>query len=167
PIPSAAVTPVSCFGGNDGSILISLDPSADDDTPYTYELFVYDPSPTAAGASVAGPQASPLFNNTIAPITAGQYEVVVTSSRGCPVTLEPITIVGPTAALNVVPSQTPYACNATNDDVFPVITLTISGGTAPYDVAYTGPSSSGSETDVTDADLVAADVQYNITAPVA
>ncbi len=166
PIPSATVTPVSCFGGDDGTILIELDPTADDDTPYSYTLFVYDPSPTATGALVAGPQASPLFNNTVAPITAQQYEVVVTSGKGCSVTLEPITVGQPAAALNVVPTQTPYSCDAANDSVLPVITLTISGGTAPYDVSYTGPSSSGSETDVVDEDAGAADVQYTITAPV-
>ncbi|MBL0684698.1 T9SS type B sorting domain-containing protein [Aquimarina mytili] len=168
PIPTATPTPVSCFGGDDGTILIELDPTADDNPTYTYELFVYDPSPTATGVSVTGPQTSPLFNNTIAPIPAGQYEVVVTSGKGCTATVEPITVGGPTAALNVVPSQTPYSCDPSNDAVFPVITLTISGGTAPYDVSYTGPSSSGTETDVADADgNPANDVQYEIDAPVA
>ncbi|MEW7289556.1 T9SS type B sorting domain-containing protein [Aquimarina sp. 2304DJ70-9] len=166
PIPSATVTDVLCFGGDDGTILIELDPTADDNPPYTYELFVYDPSPTATGASVAGPQASPLFNNTIAPIPAGQYEVVVTSGTGCTATVEPIDVGQPLAALNVVPSQTPYSCDGSNDSVFPVITLTISGGTSPYDVSYIGPSTSGTETDVADANAGLPDVQYEIDAPV-
>ncbi len=155
PIPSGTPTPVSCFGGTDGTILVTLDSTADDNPPYQYEI-------------VAGPVTRPAQSSaSFTGLPAGTYDIVVTSDKGCSNT-PPIQVVvgGPTAALNVVPAQSPYSCNLTNDDVFPVITLTISGGTAPYDVAYTGPSSSGSETDVTDADLVAADVQYNITAPV-
>ncbi|WP_025743897.1 T9SS type B sorting domain-containing protein [Aquimarina pacifica] len=167
PIPSAATTPVSCFGDTDGTILISLDAAADDNPPYSYTLFVYDPTVGVTGALVAGPQTDPLFDDSIAPIPAGDYEVVITSDKGCAVTLEPINVAGPTAALSVTDDQTTYGCDTNNDSVFPVVTLTIAGGTPPYDVSYVGLSSSGSDTDIVDADLVLADVQYDFTAPVA
>ncbi len=155
PIPTGRPTPVNCNGGNDGSILVELDPSADDNPPYTYEI--------TAGPLTRPAQANPLFEN----LPAGTYDIVVTSDKGCTNTPAiQVVVTEPAAALNVVPSQSLYACDAMNDGVFPVITLTITGGTAPYDVSYTGPSSSGSETDVADADGTAAGVQYEITAPV-
>lgn len=166
PIPSAVTTPVSCFGDTDGTILVSLDPTADDNPPYTYTLFVYDPTVGVTGALVAGPQTDPLFDDSIAPIPAGDYEIVVTSDKGCSVTLEPVNVGGPAAALSVSDTQTAYGCDTSNDAVYPVITLTISGGTPPYDVSYIGLSSTGSETDIVDADTGLADVQYDITAPV-
>ncbi len=158
PIPMGTPTPVSCFNGTDGTILVSLDTSADDNPPYTYELF-----PFGGGPSIAGPQSNPLFEN----LSAGNYEVVATSDKGCSGTSTQITITEPAAALNVTNSQTAYGCNASNADVFPVITLTITGGTPDYDVSYSG-GASGSETDVADADGNPANgVQYEITATVA
>ncbi len=157
PIPSGAPTPVSCFGGNDGTILVSLDPTADDNAPYTYIV-----RPFGGGATILGPQADPLFTG----LPAGSYEVVATSNKGCSGTSLEIIIGGPAAALNVVPSQTAYGCNASNVDVFPIITLTITDGTPDYDVSYTG-AATGSETDVADADGGTAGVQYNVTATVA
>ncbi len=138
PRPTAAATPVSCFGDDNGTILITLDPG-DNDTPYTYTLFVYDATPNTTGALVAGPQASPFFDNTIAPIPAGQYEVVVTSDSNCSATVEPITVGGPAAALSATPTPGNYRCDAANNEVFPDIVVDIVGGTAPYTITYTGP----------------------------
>ncbi|WP_438710623.1 T9SS type B sorting domain-containing protein [Aquimarina muelleri] len=158
PIPSGAPTPVSCFGGNDGTILVSLDPTADDNAPYTYIV-----RPFGGGATILGPQADPLFTG----LPAGSYEVVATSDKGCEGTSLEIIIGGPTAALNVVSSQTSYGCNVSNVEVFPIITLTITDGTPDYDVSYTG-AATGSETDVADADGNPANgVQYEVTATVA
>ncbi|WP_164914103.1 T9SS type B sorting domain-containing protein [Aquimarina sediminis] len=154
PIPSGTPTDVSCFGGSDGTILVSLDASADDNPPYQYEI--------VAGPTTRPLQSNPLFEN----LPAGTYDIVVTSDKGCSNTPAiQVTIGGPTAAVDVTFAQTAYGCDASNGDVFPVITLTITGGTAPYDVSYTG-AASGSETDVTDADGGTAGVQYEVTASV-
>ncbi|MCX2764216.1 T9SS type B sorting domain-containing protein [Aquimarina muelleri] len=155
PIPSGAPTPVSCFGGNDGTILVSLDPAADVDTPYQYQI--------VAGPETRPLQLDPLFEN----LPAGTYDIVVVSDKGCSNTPAIQVIVGgPTAALDVVPSQTAYGCSTSNVEVFPIITLTITDGTPDYDVSYTG-AATGSETDVADADGGTAGVQYNVTATVA
>ncbi len=138
PRPAANATPISCFGDDDGTIVITLDPG-DNDGPYSYTLFVYDPSPTATGALVAGPQASERFDNSIVPIPAGQYEVVVTAASGCTATVEPINVTGPAAALSATPTPGTYSCDPSNNDVFPDITVDIVGGTSPYTITYTGP----------------------------
>ncbi|EZH72255.1 hypothetical protein ATO12_22650 [Aquimarina atlantica] len=157
PIPSGTSTPVSCFNGTDGTILVSLDPTADDNPSYQYEI--------VAGPVVRGPQPNPLFEN----LPAGTYDIVVTSDKGCSNTPAiQVVVGGPTAILDASGLPGSYTCNATNDPVSPIIIVTIIGGTAPYDVSYTGPSSSGSETDVVDSDGNPANgVQYGITAPVA
>ncbi|WP_254504204.1 T9SS type B sorting domain-containing protein [Aquimarina spinulae] len=156
PIPSGVSTPVSCFNGTDGTILVSLDPTRDDNPPYQYQI--------VAGPLTRPLQPNPLFEN----LEAGTYDIVVVSDKGCSNTPAiQVTVGGPTAALTVTPDPpSAYGCNASNADVFPVITITIEGGTAPYDVSYSG-AATGSETDVADADGVRAGVQYEVTAIVA
>ncbi len=157
PIPSGTPTPVSCFSGTDGTILVSLDPTADDNPPYQYEI--------VAGPVLRPLQLNPLFEN----LPAGTYDIVAISDKGCSnAPAIQVVVGGPTAILDASGLPGSYTCNGANDPVSPIIIVTITGGTAPYDVSYTGPSSSGSETDVVDSDGNPANgVQYEITAPVA
>jgi hypothetical protein len=66
-----ATTPVTCNGGNDGTIirasLATPAPGVNDNPVYLYSL------------NGGTPQDSPLFSNLV----AGTYTVVVTSGRGC------------------------------------------------------------------------------------
>lgn len=161
PIADAPIVEdVSCNAGSGGVITVVLN-AASIDTPYTYELFVYDPSPTATGALVTGPQASPTFTGLV----AGDYEVIITSGLGCAMTVEPITV-GEPAVLDATTSQSNYTCNASNNDNFPDITIDITGGNAPYRISYNGPTGTFTNIVVSGAQhIVDADIDgvYNFT----
>jgi gliding motility-associated-like protein len=109
-----AATDVSCFGGADGTITVTL--NATDDPPFLYSL---DGGTTT--------QNDPLFTG----LTAGIYNVTVISAKGCEDT-QSITIDQP-ADLTATASSTIFTCdpsdNSQNDAQ---ITVTPAGGTAPY-----------------------------------
>ena len=111
---SLSKTDVSCFGGSDGTILVTL--NATDDPPFLYSL---DGGTTT--------QNDPLFTG----LAAGNYNVTVISAKGCEDTL-PITIDQPTD-LTATAASTIFTCdpgdNSQNDAQ---ITVTPAGGTPPY-----------------------------------
>ncbi|WP_445383587.1 T9SS type B sorting domain-containing protein [Robiginitalea sp. IMCC43444] len=122
PTPVAFTTSaldVSCNGASDGSIEVTLDPGQDN-PPYIYEL--YDSSM----ALVGGPQASPLFTG----LQADSYTVRVISDRNCEATQ--VQVVDEPAPVNVTATATDFSCAANNTVSESVITVTASGGTAPY-----------------------------------
>ncbi|TPN87446.1 T9SS type B sorting domain-containing protein [Aquimarina algicola] len=123
---------ISCAAANDGSILVALQSGTDTDHPFTYQLFDAITS-TQVGSDQTD---NPLFKN----IAAGEYNVTVTSVFGCKNTLGPIEIKAP-AILNAVATPTDYNCNASNAEVLPDIVVDITGGTAPYQLSYTGAAS--------------------------
>ncbi|MFC5047759.1 T9SS type B sorting domain-containing protein [Aquimarina hainanensis] len=133
----ATTANVSCNGGNDGSILVNLDAATATEGPYTYQLFE-----TATNTQVGVDQIdNPLFAITgtpSTPITAREYRVVVTSSKGCQVVEQPITILEP-SQVTASSARTNYACGGDNIPNYPTITITIANGTPPYYVSYTGP----------------------------
>ncbi|WP_344924685.1 T9SS type B sorting domain-containing protein [Aquimarina addita] len=160
PAPTTDTTPVSCSGRTDGSITVTLAPT-DTDSPYTYQLFNYNAVTMTTGTQVGGDQIDDgLFDN----LPAGDYQVVVTADTNCSVTREPVNVGTPTV-LDASATASTYACAPADTPVLPEITVTIVGGTPPYSVSYTGPSSSGTDVDVTDADP-AAGVQYVIPVPI-
>ncbi|MCX6297396.1 MAG: gliding motility-associated C-terminal domain-containing protein [Bacteroidetes bacterium] len=109
---------ISCKGGNNGSI--NLTP-AGGTSPYT---FVW-----------TGPGAFTATTEDISSLYYGTYSVTVTDSHGCTTTLNK-TITEPTllALSSTVTNATcPSFLNGS-------INLTVSGGTAPYTFAWTGPS---------------------------
>ncbi|MEM8509883.1 MAG: T9SS type B sorting domain-containing protein [Bacteroidota bacterium] len=117
---NATITPVSCFGGADGSILANLDSTTDDNPPYQYELI------GLAGAPSRPLQNDPLFTG----LPLGDYQVRVVSSRGCE-DVRNETITEPNA-LMASASATPFACNPDNTVNTSTITVTATDGTAPY-----------------------------------
>lgn len=119
PIPvifNAIPTDVNCFGGSDGTITIELDPS-NTDTPYTYS--VNDGTSTIT-------QTNPVFTG----LSAGTYTVTVTSGKNCSDS-KTVSINQPTN-LTATAIATDFACDPDNTVLTSEITVTASGGTAPY-----------------------------------
>ncbi|UOB19284.1 T9SS type B sorting domain-containing protein [Abyssalbus ytuae] len=117
-------TPVSCNGGDDGSVTITLTPATDDDPPYTYTI-------TNAPATYSGSLVS--TNGVFTDLTAGTYDFTVESALGCTVT-DSFTITEP-AALDATAAVTQeFACDSTNGAAQGEITVTVTAGTGtpPY-----------------------------------
>ncbi|MAQ76223.1 MAG: hypothetical protein CL613_07815, partial [Aquimarina sp.] len=162
PIISATSAAVSCIGATDGTVTVAIDPTTDDDGPYTYQLFINTAVPPAVtiGAQVGTDQIdNPVFTG----IPTGDYVVIVTSDRLC--TDQALINVPNATQVVATTAQSPYSCASDNSEVFPVITVTIIDGTAPYTVTYVTPSGDTiTAIDVVDADAGTAGVQYNILA---
>ncbi|GBF18546.1 hypothetical protein C21_00704 [Arenibacter sp. NBRC 103722] len=114
---------VSCNGGADGSIQVILDAS-NDNPPYTFTINDGTNPPTTQN------------NNLFTGLTAGNYDITVTSDRGC-FTMQTITIGEPTI-VDVTATATTFACNANNQASQAVITAVGTGGTAPYTYSING-----------------------------
>jgi hypothetical protein len=114
--PSA--TPVSCFGGSNGTATIAPNGG----TPgYTYAW-----SNGATTASITGVQ-------------AGTYSVTITDANSCQKLISDIVVGGPAAALDGTPSTTAVSCNGGSNGT---ATITPIGGTANYTYAWsTGATS--------------------------
>lgn len=161
PIVTATATPISCIGATDGTVTATLDPTTDDDGPYTYQIFV-DIGGGVPGVQVGVDQIDdPVFTG----LATGDYVVVVTSDRDCS-GQDTITVPNATQ-VTAVAAQSNYSCNpADNSEVFPVITVTIENGIPPYTVTYVTPSGNTvTVIDVVDANGNPADgVQLEILA---
>src|SRR5690606_10188354 len=117
-------TDVTCNGGSDGSITVTLDPTMVN-YPYTYAL--YDSS---TGTEIRPPQAS----NTFTGLEAKDYYVRVTSSRLC-FTDEAITIEEPDSIDVPVATVTEFGCAVGNNPDNASITINtagITGGSGTY-----------------------------------
>ncbi|WP_373017816.1 T9SS type B sorting domain-containing protein [Muriicola sp.] len=117
---------VSCTGASDGTVTAILDPGMDN-PPYEYEL--YDGTGLIL---LSGPQPDPTFTG----LAAGNYEILVRSSRLCEDRIA-FTITEP-APVDVVATATDFACDAGNAPTQAVITAVGSDGTAPYTYSIDG-----------------------------
>ena len=112
----AGPTPVSCFGGNDGTI--TIEPTGG--TPsYTYEW-------SADGMSIGSDSGA---SSTITDLAAGIYTVVITDANGCSTPPINITVVEPLFPLTLDASGEGPSCNG-GDDGF--VTVEPEGGTPSY-----------------------------------
>ncbi len=145
---SGVVTNVSCNGGNDGAINITVNGGT---LPYTYS---WSHGPTTE--DVSG-------------LTAGSYSVTVTDANGCSENAA-FSVTEPTA-ISITGSVSHISCNGAADGS---IDVTTSGGTAPYSFAWShGPSSedvSGLNPGsyiltVTDANSCTANASFTVTEP--
>jgi gliding motility-associated-like protein len=123
-----ATTPVTCNGGNDGTIRATLAtpaPGINNNPIYTYTLT----GTTYTNVIVnRGPQPSPLFSG----LAAGTYNVVVTSGRGCTAAAT-IDVTEPTLIVVPAPTVVPFGCTTGNTGNLATITvINVSGGTGPY-----------------------------------
>ncbi len=114
--PGGSTTPVSCFGGNDGSA--TMTPTGG--TPsYSYEWF-------AGGVSLGTDSGA---SSSITDLEAGVYTVVVTDANGCETPPINITVVQPLLPLTLDASGEGPSCNG-GDDGF--VTVEPEGGTPSY-----------------------------------
>ncbi|TNE49216.1 MAG: hypothetical protein EP344_18280, partial [Bacteroidetes bacterium] len=104
--PSASITAVTCNGGNNGAV----------------DLTVTGGTPPYSFAWPGG-----ITTEDISGLTAGTYTVTVTDDHDCTATF-PATVTEP-AALSFSTSITPVSCISGNNGA---IDLTVSGGTSPY-----------------------------------
>jgi len=125
-VTTSAQVNVLCFGQSTGSFSASTSGGA---SPYDYVL-MNGATTVATFNNVAGSQA---FTN----LPAGTYTLNVTDNNGCPGSTT-ITITQPASALSGSTSaNTPATCGSSNGSVNIIAT----GGTAGYNVSWTGPSS--------------------------
>lgn len=125
---SLNTTPVTCNGGNDGTITATLAtpaPGVNDNPIYTYVLN----GTTVGGVAVSRPsQNSPLFSG----LEAGNYTVVVTSGRACTAT-QTIDVFEPAVIVVPAPTVVQFGCTTGNTGNLATITVTgVTGGTTPY-----------------------------------
>jgi hypothetical protein len=128
--PTVTGTNVSCFGGSDGTITASTS-GAGFTSPVTVTL---TPGSGGAGTTVLGPSNGSTFAFTN--LTGGTYTIDYLDGATCTYS-DSFTVTEPNAAMGVTSTSTPTSyCISTNG----TITLTPSGGTAPYSVVYTMPN---------------------------
>ena len=151
-IAVATGTNVSCFGGNNGTATITAGGGT---APYTYLW-----SNGATTASISG-------------LTAGTYSVTVTDANGCTATAS-YTVTQP-ALLVATASGTGITCFGGNNGT---ATVNVTGGTASYSYAWTGPGGFTASTQsisglglgtytvvVTDGNGCTATSDYTVTQP--
>ncbi|HWQ33930.1 MAG TPA: hypothetical protein VNQ79_13855 [Blastocatellia bacterium] len=119
--PTATATSVSCNGGNDGAISISVIGG----TP-AYSFLWNDGNTSQNRTGLA----------------AGTYSVTVTDSKGCTAAVNGI-VVGQPAGIAVTPTVTNVSCNGGNDGA---ITLSVTGGTSPYSFLWSDGSTDQNRT---------------------
>jgi large repetitive protein len=109
---------INCGGINNGTATVIASGGT--------ALYTYDWTATPTGDGTA----------TITGLASGEYTVIVTDANGCTATItETITEPMP---MDVSTAQTSISCNGGNNGN---ITITASGGVAPYNVSWSGTSS--------------------------
>jgi gliding motility-associated-like protein len=106
---ASAVSDVSCFGGNNGSINLNVTGGT--------SLYTFNWSNGSTTQNISG-------------ISSGNYTVTITDSKGCTFTTSAINVSQPPAALNSnVSSSSNVSCFGGNNGS---VNLSVSGGTIPY-----------------------------------
>ena len=128
---SSNKTDVSCKGGSDGSISISLAPSTltvNNNPPYKFSLA----GTTVNSVAVSRPlQDSNVFDN----LQAGNYVVTIISSKGCQATTSSIEVKEPLIITVPNPAVAPFGCTSGNAMNFATITVNgVTGGTGSYSI---------------------------------
>ena len=122
---ASATNNVSCFGGTNGSINLSVSGGT---SPYTFNW--------SNGAAT----------QNLTNITAGTYSVTVTDAQGCTKVVSAVSITQPAGALssNVNSSNNVSCFGGTNGN----ITLNVTGGTSPYSYNWSNGTSTQNITNV-------------------
>ena len=112
-------TDVSCHGGADGTIIVTADNGI---KPYQYSL---DGGPF---------QNSNIFKN----LSAGTYTIVVSDGKNCDSAAITVTITEPTLVAGDIILTQGLTCGIGNATQPAIVTVTGSGGTAPYTYSFDG-----------------------------
>ena len=119
---SATTMPVSCFGGNDGTIIFSASGG-------TGTLSYSTVPESSSGPVVAG-------NNTISNLSAGIYTLIITDQNGCQESITVVVLQPTQLSIDGIPSQVICYDNNGNGGA---IDITVGGGTPGYTYLWTGP----------------------------
>lgn len=115
-------TPVTCFGGNNGSASITLTGATPTSVSYTVD----------GGSSVAGTLTAGVL--TVGGLTAGAHNIVVSTQPGsCTLATVPVTITGPAGPLTNTTNQT--SCDS--------YLWSVTGNTYTQSGSYTGTTTNG------------------------
>jgi gliding motility-associated-like protein len=106
------LTNVSCFGGADGAITLTVSGGT---TPYTYTW------------------SNTQTTQNISNLSAGTYAVTVRDANNCSVTVTGITVTQPNLLTATVSSTTNVSCLGGNNGA---INVTVAGGTTPYGYSW-------------------------------
>ena len=149
--PSVTSTPISCFGGNNGTATASV---SGGNAPHTY-LWNTSPAQTSATANNLG---------------VGTYSVTIKNNLGC-TTTQPVTITQP-SPVSVSGTVNNISCSGGNNGS---VSVTPMGGTGPYTYSWQpggstsatlGSLSAGAYTvTVKDSKLCTATATYTVTQP--
>lgn len=126
-------TPVTCDGGNDGTITANMAPSTltvNNNPIYTYALSGTTVGGVAVTIPLTGTQPSPLFSG----LEAGTYTVTVTSGRLCTVS-QTIDVTQPAPIVVPAPTVVEFGCTTGNTGNLATITVDptlITGGSNTY-----------------------------------
>lgn len=120
--PITSQTDVNCFGENNGSATISVSGGV---TPYSYAW--------STGGSTTF---------TASSLTTGNYSVTVTDANSC-TKVTSVTITEPSQLQSSLSSQTDVNCNGEYNGE---ATVTVSGGTTPYNYAWSSGGTGLNET---------------------
>lgn len=122
---SFSTNPISCFGNTDGSATVSVTNTS---PPYSYSW------------STAPAQSGPTATN----LAPGTYTVTITNGIGC--TAANSVTIAPPVPLAVASTITEVTCPGGNNGS---ITLTPSGGTAPYSYAWSNGANTSTVSNLT------------------
>jgi hypothetical protein len=129
---------ISCYGGANGFISLSVSGGV---SPYSYRWSNNDTS------------------STIEKLSTGNYQVTVTDSNGCQKTLTQ-TLTSPDAPVSLTGIVTHPTAYLASDGR---ITVSVSGGVAPYQYNWTKADGSQVETDASQNAINLSDGYYNLT----
>ncbi|TXF87887.1 hypothetical protein FUA23_17165, partial [Neolewinella aurantiaca] len=115
---------LDCYGDADGELTVEVTGGAE---PYT---ITWNTVPAQSGPTATG-------------LTAGTYTASIVDANGCETTAEG-TITEPADPLNIDETITELACNESTGGE---INLDVTGGTAPYTYAWTGPGITNTTSD--------------------
>jgi gliding motility-associated-like protein len=115
---SESITPITCFGDDDGAIDLNLSGGT---APYSVQW--------------VGPSGFSSNSEDISGLAPGDYDVTVTDDNSCVVT-NTFTI-DPVADITIDLTVTEITCNGSDDGA---ITTVIGGGTPGYTIGWTGPN---------------------------
>ncbi|MEX0274365.1 MAG: hypothetical protein AB3N16_08310, partial [Flavobacteriaceae bacterium] len=136
-VNAAALAGVSCFGGTDGSLSLTI---TDYNGTYDYEVFDGGGTSVTTGNGDTG-SANPMEINGL---SGGNYTVEGTQTNApfCTQTTNTVTIPSPDRALTA--TVTPLRNVGCSNDLGEV-SITPTGGTAPYDIVLTNTTNGSSQ----------------------
>lgn len=119
---------VKCHGESTGSLLVT---PTSGKAPYTYAI-------TKGGAAVPATVSASTTSASATGLAAGIYDIVVTDAIGCQGTVQ-VTITE-LPVLDATASVDPFTCNTSNTKESKDVTVTATGGKAPYTYSFNGGS---------------------------